>query len=171
MSDHTFTTSRGATFTLQPIAFLLEQYSQTHQLPEPPTYEIKTMGGAVETHEHDETTLQTDEDRHKWAEYQLTLAHCKRDRNRGLLRIILLKSVQVTMPSDESWMREQEALGITVPADPIERKLHYIQTELLGGKKDIEELLLRSFEISGADEEAVAQARALFRGETSGSAT
>lgn len=160
----TFTTSRGFEITFQPIPqMLIDRVRTSHKLPEPPYYEIKTLTGAIEKHAHDETTLETDADRAAWADYQRQLAETNEHINRSFMRLVFLRGIEIEMPQDDTWVREQKLLGITIPDDPLERKLHWIETEVIATVDDADRITRGALEASGVPQEALAQAEDTFR--------
>jgi hypothetical protein len=58
---------------------------------------------------------------------------------------------------------DQEFLGFTVPTDPRERRMHYIETEVLATNEDYRQLVVRAFETSEVSEELIAQFEAAFQ--------
>jgi hypothetical protein len=161
--SQTVTTSRGVTVTCLPIQSLLDKLNAQYKPPEPPSYEVKTATGAVERHAHDATTLETDEDRAAWQAYLQARADAQTAQSLALTRLVLLRGISVDMPTDEQWVKEQEWLGLQVPDDPFERKLHYIETEVIAGVADIEAIMLGVMRESGVPEELLAQMDATFR--------
>jgi len=181
MNDNKFVTSRGVTIEILAIQSLLEKFEAAEFLPripeelhailgesvpkpDAPVYDVKTITGKVETHFHDETTVTTNEEKLAWAEYREKLSRYEADRSRKRVRLIILHGIRVEMPMDETWVTAQEELSIKVPSDPIERKIHYIQTEVLGGIGDFLEVSKRCT-MAGLPEEATREAEALFQRE------
>lgn len=158
-----FTTSRGIVLECLPIPTLLEKLQAQHPLPEPPTYEVKTATGIVEKHVHDETTLETDAEKAAWADYQLRRAAAERELQAALMRIILVRGIKVDLPESDGWIKEQEYIGLSVPSDPFQRRLYYLETEALVSQSDYEGLVLAVMAASGISEEALAQVEATFR--------
>lgn len=136
---------------------------------EPPTYEIATVAGTVETHVHDETTLSNDEDRAAWAAYQAATAQLGRDTNERVTKLLMLKGVDVADPPPE-WAEDQKWLGIEVPDDPRERKLAYIQSDVLKTPDDIVVATMRIMQLSltGLPEEDLDAIEAMFRNQMAG---
>lgn len=159
-----FTTSRGVRLEFLPIPTLLEKLQVQHPMPAPPTYEVKTATGAVELHQHDETTLDTDADKAAWAEYQVRLKAATDRLNLALMRLVLLRGLKVDMPAPNGWVHEQQFIGIQVPDDPLELKLHWLQTEALASQEDYLQAVAGVMEASGVPEEVISQAEATFRG-------
>lgn len=160
----TFVTSRGVTLEFLPIPALLEKLQAQHKLPEPPIYEVKTATGVTEKHTHDETTLETDADKAAWAEYQKNLQEATARLNLALMRLVMLRGVKVQMPKDDTWIAEQQFIGLTVPDNPRERKLYWLETEALASQDDYAQMLAGVMAASGLSEEVVQQAEATFRG-------
>ena len=164
METKRYTTERGIEIGICPIPLLLDEVrkAQEAKIPPHPTYEAKTASGVVEIHQHNETTLQTDEERAMWAEYQGAIAQATDSMNDAIWRAVRLKAIQVDVPGDNGWIEDQKALGLTVPEDARERRLHYIQTEVIGGVRDIVRITAIA---NGADldEGALAAAEDSFR--------
>src|SRR3990172_472597 len=129
----TYTTSRGVKVTYNGIATLIDalQSSLNARKPIAPTYEVKSLAGNSEIHAHDETTLETEADRAAWSEYQAKLAAWSDESQRSLMRLILLRGISVELPSDSDWEKQQAFAGIVVPQDTMEKRMHYLQTEVL----------------------------------------
>lgn len=130
-----------------------------------PTYEVETAGGGKQTFFHDEKTLETDEQKEAWKNYQEDSARMSAE----IVRVrneILFDSILVGLPSDSTWETRQRKRYITVPDDPDEKRRHYIQTEILRTVNDVygitEKIMVAT--LSGAvPEEAIQAASATFR--------
>lgn len=163
--NKTFTTSRGIEIEFLPIPTLLEKLQAQHPMPGPPTYTIETATGVKETHPHDETTLETDEDKAAWADYQARLKAATSAFNLALMRLVLLRGIKVEIPEDDGWVREQAFIGIAVPEAPLERRMHWLETEALANESDYMQAVSGVMEASGVPEEVIGEAQATFRGE------
>jgi len=137
---------------------------------EPPTYTVATVAGTVETFVHDETTLSSDEDKAAWAAYQAATAQLARDTNERVTKLLMLKGIDVADPPP-AWADDQKWLGIEVPDDPRERKLAYIQTDVLKTPDDIVVATMRIMQLSltGLPEEDLEAIEAMFRSSMAGS--
>jgi len=131
--------------------------------PEPPTYEVVNVAGDTEVHLHDETTLETDEDKAKWAAYLKARDEAEVRLRENMTRTILAKGLIVEMPKDDEWVKDQEWCGVNVPTEPRERRLHYILTEVIGRPDDLSDIMIGIGRISGVNEEALATAEDSFR--------
>lgn len=162
-----YTTSRGVRLTFVGIATLLDKLSQTHEQakPKPPTYTVKTATGAMETHPHDPSTLESEEDRAAWQEYLRAAEAAQTQYNADMLRLILLKGVRCDLPTDESWVEEHELMGIPVPEKPVARRLHWLETEVVGSVADATQIVTGVMIASGMDEGVIRQAEQSFRGD------
>lgn len=162
--NKTFTTKAGLELILVPIPpLLLEQVRASVKQPPIPTYATKTAAGNVETFNHNETTLVTDEDKAAWAEYKRLKAEADKLLNERVMRALFLKGIALNMPNDAEWVQEQEFMGIKVPEHPLERKLHYIQTEILASSEDMVGIMSDIMRLTGVDEEVVKGAEESFR--------
>ncbi len=160
----TFTTSRGITIEFLPIPTLLEKLQAQHPTPEPPTYEVKTAAGPVEKHAHNETTLETDEDKAAWADYQARLKAARDKFNSALMRLVMLRGIKADLPEGNAWIEEQEFIGLSVPEEPHERKIYWLETEVLANEADYMAAVSGVMEASGVPEEVISEAQASFRG-------
>lgn len=161
--NNAYTTSRGVTIGLLPIPFLLDQARASVKFPEPPIYEIVNVAGDIEKHSHDETTLETEEDKAQWTAYVEAKDKAEVKLRENMLRAMLTKGVVIEMPKDDEWVKDQEWCGVQVPAEPRERRMHYILTEVIGRPDDLSNIMIGIGRISGVAEEALATAEDSFR--------
>lgn len=172
MSEKTeYTTSNGHTVTIQAVPpFLLDKVLGSVKYPDPPTYEAVTAGGEKEIHEHDDTTVQTDEEKAALAKYKRDLANAKLHENEMMMNAMFLKGIEVDMDSVsfQDWVDEQEFLGIELPKGKPALKVHYISTEILGDLNDLTKIMGLIMSKSGVAEEVVAAALNSFQNSVSG---
>lgn len=169
----TFTNSRGREIVIIGLSpFLIDKIRASGDIPEPPTYIIETVAGDEEIHTHDETTLeiegdpeQTKVNQEAWQKYLDDSEVAQSGVNEKFLRLLLLRGIDLDLEEYEQgdWIAEQEAFGIDVPENPIDRKVHYVQTEILSSFDDVINLLMRVMSLSGLDQEAMAVAEESFR--------
>ncbi len=167
----TFKTSRGIEIECLPIPTLVEKLQARHPMPEPPTYTVDTITGVQEVHPYDEATvaaLGTEEATAAWAEYQQKLKAATSAYNQALMRLVMLRGIKFELPATDEWIQEQKWIGLAVPDDPRERKLHWLETEALATLEDYTELLNGVMEASGIPQEVLDQAEATFRREVAG---
>lgn len=132
--------------------------------PKAPMYTMKTATGRTEERPHDETTLETDEDRVAWEAYQQDKSAWEEEKGRRFLRAVQLQCIKRPNPDDEEWIERQTFLKMRVPENKYERHLHWIETEFIGGEADIMACLTIPMQlVSGASDEEMAAAEKLFR--------
>lgn len=123
-----------------------------------PTYHTE----AGEDLPHDEDSLETDEDRAAWKKYQDILKKHAEYVGAKTMRFVLFYGVDMNPEDDQNWQNRQQFWDIEIPDDPIERKIHYIQSELIFSQSDIEQILYRIAKMSGVKPEVVDAAAATF---------
>ena len=103
-----FVTKDGNKIPLRRVApILVEKVRQSVVIPTPPTYEVEVVGGDKEFHVHDATTLETDEDRAAWAEYQTALAATNTDMVERILRLLfVLRGTLIKVAVSNTWRRD-----------------------------------------------------------------
>ena len=138
---------------------------------DPPTYDVETAGGGVETFELDETAIEIPGDEVEtkkrqiaWTAHQEALARLKTAQFDTTRRIVL-NSIDLPLPEDETWVEDQKALFIDVPDDPRARWIHWLETEILH-PRDIIEIIASILTLSSQGiipEEDIEAAAKLFR--------
>lgn len=167
----TFTTSRGVEVTFHGIALLLDKLQDSFRPPDPPTYETELPGTLdpatgkprTETHILDAQSAVTDEDKAALAAYEAKAAEVLNAYNAAMMRLIYLRGITYAEPAGDAWVAEQSFLGLEVPLEPIERKLHYIETEVIGTPEDIEQIMLGVMEASSVPQATLDGMQAAFR--------
>lgn len=162
----TYTTSRGYEVEFLSIPNLMVKL--TAQFPDPPapTYTVELAGGGTETHVHDETTLETEEDRAAWTAYKTAVAKHTADVFQAQMRLCLLRGIKVLNEDPHAvaaWVTEQELIGFTIPTEPSARRLHWLETEVVNNGEDFIQILAGVSRASGIAEEAVSSLESSFR--------
>jgi hypothetical protein len=132
-----------------------------------PTYKSITVANTVEEHPHDATTLQTDEDKAAWAEYQAALARVESLAGERTTKAVLLKGIDLEVEDiPEKWIKQRIFLGFPAIKDENELMLEYIQTELLPSVADLKGCIsdIMTLGVEGVDPAKVKAAQELFRG-------
>jgi hypothetical protein len=144
-----------------------QQVNRAIEYPKKPTYEIPTASGDVETYEHDETTLQSDEDRKAWADYLEAQEEAETELTEKLLYAVLLECVELKDFEDRftSWKRKQGLLKIPLAEDEEENKFYFMQTEVFHDSDDIGEILTIVMGLTGVSVEDLTSVRDSFPGE------
>jgi len=166
MSDNNkreYTTSTGILVKSRGLPqMLVDKVQSSVPKPDAPKYKITTASGDEVWEPHNETTLETDEDKLLYRRYVEELAKADGIINERMFRLICMRGLEVTMPEDTSWIDMQRFLGVDIPEDPLELKYLYIQTEVIGSIEDITTITDMVMEATGVPEEALAEARRSF---------
>lgn len=172
MANKTFTTAAGEAIEVFPVS--LQQLEMVRAVaaeeanrefggaPQAPTYTVEVMGGEKEIHPHDETTLETEEDRLAFAEYQAKLRTYNAVISKRVMNFVLLAGTKIQPPDDDAWIEMQQYFGIDVPEGKLDRRAHYIQTEVIKTLNDIQGLSTAIMEVSGIDTKLVEASAATF---------
>lgn len=137
-------------------------------IPQIPTY--TTMVGETEVEiEHDETTLEDTDDPEQakenvkaWEKYQEDLETYDTFHTTRIARVILHGGIDIEYPPEnDDWAIHQETvLRATVPADEPLRKMHYIETVILGSQYDVGIVVAEVMALIGVDREEVDRIKA-----------
>jgi len=176
--DTYFVSSNGAEIKLRPVPMLALQMIRTKARAEmvargvklePPTYTVITAAGEKETYPHDETTLETDEDKAAWAEYQAGSAQLTQLISERVAKLVLKKGLDVP-PLDAQIVQEWADLGVEFSADAEERYIEQIQLVYLPTPADMQEMIKAVLKLSmnGAPKEQLDAIEELFRREVEG---
>lgn len=176
-----YTTERGVQIQVVPIPLMLDELRRAWEkkAPDAPVIVEHLAGGATEElpiTEEMAAAMQEQEPEYweqhaeAWAQYQKDYTAWASKMNDAIWNAIKMRAIQFEMPADEDWIQEQELLGFEVPEDAVKRRLHYLQTEVLGGVRDTIQITAYA---NGADlsEEALASAEDSFRSFLEGSLT
>jgi hypothetical protein len=136
-----------------------------------PTYDVETAGGGKETYDLDAESIQVPDNEEEtakrqadWDAHQDALLRLKK-KQYDITSKIVLNAIDIPLPEDETWIKEQEDLYIEVPEDPYDRWFHWLETEVLH-PTDVINLVAEILTLSATGiipEEEVDAAVALFR--------
>jgi hypothetical protein len=153
---------------------MIEQARARGEPVDPPEYEATTVTGEVEKHPHDETTLETDQDREAWGAHVAAVAALDRAIGIRMMDYCFIQGVVTDGPTPE-WKRMQEWLGEETPEDPLELKLLYVKTGLLETEIDTAQAFAEIMQKTAAGnkvlQEEMASFLASFRDTTEGEST
>jgi hypothetical protein len=128
----------------------------------------------TEKHEKKEvlhSTLTTDEDKKVWAEYKAACAAEDARVATNIFKAVLLTGIEAMGQPPEGWEAMQKYLGITLPEDPLDKKLYWLNTEVMRNKVDIDLVMTELLRTTGVSEEQLGKVMGSFRnpmeGETS----
>lgn len=172
---HTYTTVQGKALTITPSSpyqienyrlSFIEQYEKENPPVERPTYRTETAGGGFEILPHDETTVQTDEEKAAWEAY----AGHERGRdnfvNTKILDVLIVENLDVDPATDKAWLAKKTYFKVDLPHNDIELKLFYVKEHLVFNEEDggdFNKLPLAIMQLSGISQRAVAAGKATFR--------
>jgi len=160
-----FITSTGIKIKIKGIPqMLIDRISASVEKPVVPKYKIVTASEEEIWEPHNETTLQTDEDRKVYHQFLEKMAAADNIVNERMFKAICMKGIEVDLPAQTEWIEMQKFLGITIPEDPLELKYLYIQTEVIGTTEDIMTITDMVMQATGVPEAALAEARKSFPG-------
>lgn len=167
-----FTTSAGIEIELSPVPPLQAEMARGAAQKEAeslygvavkPTYRTEMD----EELPHDEKTIEdertTPEDKAAWAKYQEVQAQIEQHVSNATMRFFLFYGVKADPDADKSWEAVQRHFKIEIPDDPIDRKIHYVQTQLIASQNDLGEIVARIMSIGGVRQDLIDAAVASFR--------
>ncbi len=102
-----------------------------------PIYKVETAGGGHESFELDADSILVPDDEKETAKRQadwdahLDATERLKKEQYDITKRIVLNAIDLKLPKDESWIKDQEDLYIEVPEDPRERWNHWLETEIL----------------------------------------
>lgn len=140
------TTSRGLEIEILGVPIALSQkiiagYERKNPEPQPPTYDVEIKLGnpenpEIETHSHDETTLETEEDKEAWAKYLQDHADWRFGQETVIAELLIHRGLRFDVPEDGQWIKDQielaDVLGIDKPEIPegkLELRRYYLESE------------------------------------------
>lgn len=177
MEEHIYTTTYGLDVKVEPISVILlqklsgavsKEFERDGKNLTPPEYCVELPGSDKQCYVHDKDTIKdagtSDEDKEAWRVYQETLNEYNTVLSERMLGAIIMDQ---PIKYEKGWEKKLEWLGIEIPEDELDLKVLYVTTRLLRVSEDIQGYMFKVMEISAgtANEEAIAAAKAMFRGE------
>lgn len=164
----TFTSDNGITIEILGVnQQTVDSSRHSVQYPDVPKYKVTTVTGDVELHDHNETTLNTDEDKAAWAKYQEDYRKAEKAEYQKVMDVLILKGTKFEMPTGEElqeWIELHEYLGLTVPKDnKYAMRRFYLEHEIACTPNDISRLMTDIMEASGVDREVTDKIKNSFR--------
>lgn len=148
--SNVYVTRMGHEIEFLPITGLLEkarikalaEAEEQGLMTEVPTYTFDTVGGDTDTQPMDQAVADdpktTPEERARWEQFQADQIAIGTMIFRARLEMCLKRGIRFDYDPGGKWVEEhREWLGLDVPEDPNERRMHYIETELVSGADDM----------------------------------
>lgn len=140
---------------------LIRKAMKSSDLPKRPTYQVKTMGGRVETHPLDAVAAQDDpKDLARWQMYLEDREEAINKRTDNTTMALFAYGTDFEIPNT-GWEEMQELIGIEIPTQTTLRKVHYLETVL--DPSDLQGLLAALTKRMGVSEAEVKEAEDSFR--------
>lgn len=141
-----FTTLAGKTWKVRAVSLTIRQLVEQRVRREfeakgepldPPTYEVKLASGLVQNEPHDETTLETIEDKVLWNIHQKAVLRLRMKQNVEVMKVKFVRGIVYDWPpTDANWEANQKMLGIEIPTNDFDKRYHYLTTEILASPED-----------------------------------
>lgn len=154
---------------INPISPLIQQaiegqYKKKNPEPVRPTYTVEAFGGVVETFPHDETTVETPEEKAEFLKWKEAHGAWQSGLMHKIIRMFLLKGVtlHLTDEQEQELALETDLLGIDLPENKKERELFYLETFVVNTQEKLEAVMKGVLEQTGIKQEALEQAESLF---------
>lgn len=162
--NHTFVNSAGMSFKIQGLPpLMMSELSAGIVRPKKPTYTIVTVSGDVEVHDHDATTLTTDEDKIAWETYLKDFKASESELSNRMLNCILIEGIDIPDETDFTrWEKRQKLIGMPVSEDLDEKILAYKKSTVIRSQSDIEKLMNMVMGLTGVSQEDIEEAKASF---------
>lgn len=162
-----------------------KRYRDAGEPLDPPMYEIEVMGGKTREQPHNETTLETEEDKAIYAAHKDAVDRLENEQSAITAKILLVdgtisatspRGTKIDLTFDENdewapparWLKRQERMDLELSDDPEDLKLDYLTLEILKTPDDqsgiISEIITLSLS-GGLSDEGVKLIKNSFRSE------
>ena len=143
---------------------LIPELSGSIKYPVKPTYAVTTASGDVETYDHDEKSLSTDEDKAAWTKYKSESARADAELTQMILRTVLIYGVEIIDRTPMiKWENRYKLIGMPIPDNDEERDFLYKET-CISCQEDIEQIMSIAMELTGVTAEAIEASKSTFQG-------
>lgn len=176
MDNNIFTTQAGQEITVRPGSpLLVDKVRSSIRTPEAPTYEERIeLPGQEPIINHvpmkSRDQAKKPEEELAWDRYEVELAKAKAEESQRMFDAMVIPAIipDLKLPDDAMWEKIHKHLGLEIPEDEFEKKVHYLKFELIKTVDDLTGLIVHIMRATGIDEEKVEQASASFRNSLSG---
>lgn len=163
--DKFFISTTGMKIPLKPISqFKLDAMRTSRKEIPVPTYEADLPGGDKEVLPLDEISAKNQGREEEWKQYLSNVEAEKNEFGTRFNDMVVYEGVDLDAPGAGSdWEEKCKMFGLIIPANPIKRKIFYINNELLGTPEDIGDLVTAIYAASKFAPEVIAKMKATFR--------
>jgi hypothetical protein len=140
------------------------KYRKENPEPKVPTYTVEAAGGIVETFEHNETTVDTAEEKAEYKKWKDAHDVWSAGLVQRIVRMFLLRGLNLKLTSEqvEELEIETDLLGFTVPTNERERNLFWLETFIVDSQEKLETVMQEVLGQTGIKQEALSEAESLF---------
>ncbi len=153
--EGTITFNTGYTLEFRPISrvkiakitlSVQKEFEDRNEPLEPPTY--FTVQPTPEhpdgiTEPHNETTLETEEDKEKWGQHKDAEDRLQAEQALRVNKYILIKGIVTKIVPSQEWLDEEKELGTVLPENEKDLQLEYLYDEILVSIRNIGEALAK----------------------------
>lgn len=167
--DDVHITSTGQRYKCLSIPGLLDKARASVPMPGVPKYSYTTAGDDVAEEEMDDAVAAdektSEEDKARWKEYKVAKLRADSQQFAKVVDVCYKRGIELLdYDPNGDWLEEhRDWLGLDVPDKLRERRMYFIESEVVGCPEDVMDIVLNVALASGVDKEAVAAAEASFR--------
>lgn len=134
----------------------------------PPMYKVETVNGGEEWHEHNETTIETDEEKRLWLDYIKAKDELTKFTNDERSKYIMLEGVLLDPPENDEWLKKYKRWHVKNIPDVTDReglKIFWLMRELFKTPEDVMSITseIMKSSMSGVDPEDIKKMEDSFR--------
>lgn len=153
---------KGVVVKLRPVQpLLVSKVVGSVKIPPVPTYEVKTLGGAIERHPYDaDVAAETPGGMTMWNDYLTRRRQAESEQNEKVANALFVFGTHVDdLPT--GWEAMHTAAGMDVPTEENAKRAYWLATELTGA--EVTDLIKEIMKLSGVTEEEIGEASDSFR--------
>lgn len=145
-------------------ASIESEYRENKEPLDVPTYQV-AVGDEFQPHDHNETTLETDEDRAAWDAYIDANERLDTEVALYTTKYLLVEGIEIDWKLFKDWEAKKKKYKIRIPEDEDDKKIYFLTSTAFptpaDQKQAAQAVMLAS--IKGSDKEQVEAIEALFR--------
>lgn len=153
--ENTIAFNTGYTLEFRPISrvkiakvslSVQKEFEDRDEPLEPPTYftvQPTSEHPAGITEPHNETTLETEEDKEKWSQHIEANDRLQAEQARRVNKYVLIRGIITDFLPTQEWLDEEKELGTVLPENEQDLRLEYLYDEILVSVRNIGDALAR----------------------------